>query len=367
MSRPAITHAPTLAAITLNPTGGGIAAVSYALWRVVQEEWGPRARLLTMFDHRSRPATFAEKTRFTMALTTAEALGRTDWILFTHLGLAKIQNAVPARLRRPYGVFLHGIEAWGPLGAGEQRALAAADVRLANSRYTAARVMHAHPKIGVVESCPLALCPAPGVGQRPVVAATPIPPLASHVVLVVGRMCGSERYKGHDQLIEAWPHVIARVPEAQLVIVGDGDDAPRLRQKAVQSGVGQRILFTGFVPRATLEELYRRAALFALPSRGEGFGLVYLEAMTHALACVGSVHDAAREVIVDGQTGRLVDQNDIDGLADTLATLLMDDAQRQRMGDAGHGRLLTEFNVDRFSERLSALLPSSARAAAATT
>ena len=153
-------------------------------------------------------------------------------------------------------------------------------------------------------------------------------------------MMGSERYKGHDQLIEAWPRVVALVPDAQLVFVGDGDDAPRLRRKAAESRAGTHILFTGFVPKATLDELYRRAALFALPSRGEGFGLVYLEAMTHRLACIGSVHDAAREVIVDGQTGRLVQQDDIDGLADTLTTLLIDEAQRRRMGDAGHVRLL---------------------------
>jgi phosphatidylinositol alpha-1,6-mannosyltransferase len=166
-------------------------------------------------------------------------------------------------------------------------------------------------------------------------------------------------------LIAAWPRVVSRIPDAQLVVAGAGDDAARLKQKAARGGAGTNILFTGFVSRATLDTLYRRAALFALPSRSEGFGLVYLEAMTHRLACVGSVHDAAREVIVDGQTGQLVQQDDIDGLADTIAALLLDEPRRRRMGEAGHERLMKEFSVDRFSDRLCALLPVGSSMAAA--
>jgi phosphatidyl-myo-inositol dimannoside synthase len=347
-------EAPTVAAITLNPTGGGIAVVSDLLWRVFRQHWGPGARLLTMFAHESRPATFIEKAKFSLTLSRAEALGQTDWILFSHLALAQIQHAMPSRFRCRYGIFLHGIEAWKPLSASEQRVLAAADLRVSNSRYTASRVMDRHPNIGQVDACPLAVPPAEDTG-RPT-SAEPVPSLGRHAVLVVGRMLGSERYKGHDQLIDAWPQVVARVPDAQLVIVGDGDDCVRLKRKAAESSAGGCIAFTGFVAKATLEALYERAALFALPSRGEGFGLVYLEAMAHGLACIGSIHDAAPEVIVDGVTGALVDQDDISSLAETLATLLLDQPRRQALGEAGRARLLGEFSFDRFSRRLCSLI-----------
>jgi phosphatidyl-myo-inositol dimannoside synthase len=350
-------NAPLLAAITLNPTGGGIAAVSTLLWRVFEEQWGSKAQLHTMFEHESRPATLAEKARFTMSLSRVEAAGRTDWILFTHLGLARVQTAIPAPMRQRYGVFLHGIEAWKPLRASEQDALANASLRLANSRYTADRVLAMNPGVGPIEVCPLAL-PVPSNGGSASPDAALTSSLGRHVVLVVGRLMGAERYKGHDQLIEAWPCVVARVPDAQLVIVGGGDDAPRLVQKAAESPVAARILFTGFLTKVTLDECYRRAAIFALPSRGEGFGLVYLEAMAHRLACVGSVHDAAREVIVDGRTGRLVNQDDPTQLADTLVSLLLDETLRRQMGEAGHTRLLCEYSFSRFSERLRALLPT---------
>jgi len=345
-------RAPTVAAITLHPTGGGIAVVSDLLWRVVRSRCDSRAQLLTMFDHESRPATFAEKARFTASLTGAQAFGRADWILFTHLALAKIQKAVPERVRRPYAVFLHGIEAWNGLTAVEKEALARADMRIANSTYTAARIAEAHPDIGPIEACPLALQPsaeAPCRTERPAA-------YGPHMVLAVGRLSRSERYKGHDQLISAWPAVVARVPDARLVIAGAGDDADRLKETANASSAANHIEFHGYVPTDALDALYRSAAVFALPSRSEGFGLVYLEAMSHRLPCIGSIHDAARDVIADGRTGHLVDQDDIPGIADTITSLLCDPDRRRRMGEAGYARLMSEFTFDRFTDRVCALL-----------
>src|SRR5215471_20214068 len=113
-----------LAAITLHPTGGGIAVVSNLLWQVLSRRWNQHARLATAFDHDSRPATFPEKVRLSIAVGSAQILGRTDWILFSHLALARAQQFVPKPMRRPYGVFLHGIEAWTELSAGEKRAVA---------------------------------------------------------------------------------------------------------------------------------------------------------------------------------------------------------------------------------------------------
>jgi phosphatidylinositol alpha-1,6-mannosyltransferase len=355
-----------LAAITLHPTGGGIAVVSNLLWQVLAARWKDRARLATAFDHASRPATFHEKVRLTITVGSAQVLQRTDWLLFSHLALARAQQFVPTPLRTPYGVFLHGIEAWAELSAAEKRAVAAADLRITNSQYTAARVMAKHPDIGHVDACPLALPPTPpdASGHGGAVANALLSPsigAGNHAVLVVGRMSQSERYKGHDQLIDAWPIVTARIPDAQLLIVGEGDDAPRLKQRAAQTPCANQIVFCGFVSDQVLRTLYAHSALFALPSGGEGFGLVYLEAMTNRLACIGSRQDAASEIIVDGVTGRLVDQHNITDLADAVSTLLLDEAQRQAMGHAGYTRATTAFTFERFSTRLCELIDRAER------
>ncbi len=96
--------------------------------------------------------------------------------------------------------------------------------------------------------------------------------------------------------------VVARVPGAQLVVAGLGNDVPRLQAKARALGV-PRVVFCGFLPRDALTVLWSRIAVFAMPSAREGFGLVYLEAMRAGRPCIGSTSDAAGDIIVHGETG----------------------------------------------------------------
>jgi glycosyltransferase involved in cell wall biosynthesis len=181
-------------------------------------------------------------------------------------------------------------------------------------------------------------------------------------VLVVGRMSRGERYKGHQELIDAWPDVVAIVPDAELVIAGDGDDRARLETCARAGRAAHRIRFVGFVRRAELMELYRRAAVFALPSRGEGSGLVYLEAMAHRLPCLGSPHDSAKEVIEHGTTGQLVDPQNRTALATSIVQLLENVELRKRLGESGYERLLTRFTFERFQTRFVRFLQDSLEA-----
>lgn len=339
--------------------GGGVAVVSELLWRVLQDEWGPRARLATIFDDHVHRPSLLEKAQFAVRVAAAQARQRTDWVLFSHLGPALVQCGLPAAVRQPYAVFLHGIEAWGALTSAQVAVLKRASLRLSNSGYTARRIMDAHPAIGPVVACPLALPPRLHGKSGPVDAEL-LGSLGSHVVLVVGRMASAERYKGHDQLLAAWSGVLARIPDAQLVIVGDGDDRLRLMGEAATRGINASVRFTGFVSSSTLQALYERCALFALPSRGEGFGLVYLEAMRQGKPCIGAVHDAAADVIEDGVTGRLIVQDDISGMSRTLASLLLDSNQRQTMGTAGQRRVAERFEFDRFRRTLRGLLDGAA-------
>jgi glycosyltransferase involved in cell wall biosynthesis len=142
------------------------------------------------------------------------------------------------------------------------------------------------------------------------------------------------------------------------VIAGDGDDRPRLERKAQALGVGARIVFTGFTSEATLEELYRRSAALVLPSRGEGFGLVYLEAMRAGKPVVAARGSAAEEIVLDGETGRLVDPADREELAAALADLLSEPERATTLGAAGRERWRTEFSYDRYERRLHAALAS---------
>ncbi|HMA04136.1 MAG TPA: glycosyltransferase family 4 protein [Gemmatimonadaceae bacterium] len=292
-----------------------------------------------------------------MELGAAQLADRDGWWMFGHVGIARAQNVMPKGLRRPYAVLLCGIEVWDPsLAPDRKKALKSATSRIAISKFTADLVAAAHPDVGRISVCPLALLPRDGeltVYDRDIVAQVAQPSL-----LIAGRMSGAERYKGHDELLECWPIVLHHLPKAQLVIVGRGDDTERLRAKAGELGIAGSVLFTGFVSDATLEAVRKRVNAFALPSRGEGFGLVYLEAMRAGLPCIGGVEDAARDVIVDGKTGLLVDPRNGAELALSVLRLLQSPELSAIYGAAGKRRFEEVFTFQRYCERLRTVLES---------
>jgi phosphatidyl-myo-inositol dimannoside synthase len=358
---PASRRAPVavLGTVTQERGHGGIARVSALLWRAMEELAGSRRRVITLLKDSPHPRP-ADKLRFAWEVAGLQWRGQAQWILFDHLGVAAVENLVPRSRRAPYAVFLHGVEVWCPLSPRQEELLRSAAIRISNSHYTAERAAKTHPGVGPIAVCHLALLDEERSAWHVPASETPDLDMAArvggHAVLIVGRMSSSERYKGHDQLIEAWPLVRSAVPDAQLIIVGTGDDAPRLKARAAETGAGEEILFTGRVSDATLDMLYARAAVFAMPGRGEGFGLVYLEAMRHGLACVAGMHDASGEVVEHGKTGFLVDQGNLEELARALLELLRNPGLRKQMGEAGLERVKTDFSFDRFRARLASVM-----------
>src|SRR5262249_45362368 len=156
--------------------------------------------LISLLKNGHANAAAHEKVRFGMELAGRQLLTRPRFVLFAHLGLTRADHFVPSALRTPYAVFLHGIEAWRPLGTAERALLRRATLRIANSQFTAEAVASANPGLGLINVCPLAL-----PKRQPARTSVPERSLRSPTVLVVGRLASTEKYKGHDQLIRAWP------------------------------------------------------------------------------------------------------------------------------------------------------------------
>jgi phosphatidylinositol alpha-1,6-mannosyltransferase len=344
-----------LAAATLSRSGDGIAYAARLIHRALSDLGGHEPTLIELGATGAEPVTLGTRVQFFAKLARLQSLRRVNWVVFTHVGIARAQLRVPRQFRRPYAVFLHGIEAWSATLDAERRAvLRNAKARIAISPHTAHRVAAVHPDLPALETCLLALLPDEEQPDR--VPADVRVDYGPHAVVIVGRMAATERYKGHDQLILAWPRVIAEIPDASLVMVGRGDDVERLRTKAAALGLGRSIHFPGFLSDAAVRAVMRHAAVFAMPSRGEGFGLVYLQAMRAGVPCLGSRDDAAADVIVDGETGLLVPRQDPEAIAGALARLLTDEPMRQRLGEAGRRRFDNLFTYPRFRARLAGIL-----------
>lgn len=334
----------------------GVAHVARLLDRAIGDLTGAPPRTLDLDPAEGSGVSLLERARFGAQLGAVQLSRRADWILFNHVALARAQTFVPRLVRAPYGVFVHGVEVWtDSLPAHVSRALAGAAVRISNSEFTARRVAGMHPEIGPVVPCPLAL-----LDDDAAVAGVVDDALLARVrrrsALIVGRMSSTERYKGHDQLIEVWDRVRREVAGAQLVIAGWGDDAPRLRERVDSAGLGEDVLFCGRVADATLAALYRRVRAFAMPSRGEGFGIVYLEAMRAGVPCLASSEDGAQDVVVDGETGFTVGARDTTAIARALVTLLSDDHVARTLGEAGRARYEKHFRYEHFRGRLGGIL-----------
>lgn len=169
--------------------------------------------------------------------------------------------------------------------------------------------------------------------------------------------------KGQDQIIRAMPRVIASVPDAAALIVGDGSIRGRLERMAATAGLGDRVAFTGEVPQAELAAYYAAGDVFAMPCRSrwgglevEGLGLVYLEAQACGRPAIAGDSGGAPEAVVPGETGYVVHGSDRRTLADRIATLLADPAKRARMGDAGRAFVERSHNWDVVAARFEAML-----------
>ncbi len=178
----------------------------------------------------------------------------------------------------------------------------------------------------------------------------PPPPPGAPRLLCVGRLVP---VKGHATLLRAFADVRAALPEATLDVVGDGPLRGELEQLAGSLGLERAVRFHGRVE--PVGPLYESAQAVVVPSLGEGFGMVALEAAERGRAVVASAVGGLPEVVRDGVTGLLVPAGDAPALAAALTALLGDPDRAAALGRAGRSRALAEFSLARCADRIDAL------------
>lgn len=169
-------------------------------------------------------------------------------------------------------------------------------------------------------------------------------------ILSVGNLIPT---KDHAVLLRAFARVQRTLPESELEIIGDGPERLRLEELAKDLAIHSRVTFRGRQDRQTVASAMQHCAVFALPSRYEGLGCVYLEAMSCAKPVIGCSSQGIDEVIQDGQNGMLVPAGDETALADRLLALIQDSALRQRLGVAARQTVLQSYTLDQQAGRLA--------------
>ncbi len=255
-------------------------------------------------------------------------------------------------------VMSHGVEVWKSLPPLRQRALLSADLVLAPSSYTEQKLADVQgvPQKKIRKlAWPLGrdfLHMADAAGSLEVPREFPM----GRVILTVGRWAASERYKGADELIRAVAKLRSEFPDLFLVAVGGGDDLPRLKKIAADLGISKWVRFLETLSRAQIAACYAQAKVFALPSSGEGFGLVFLEAMAFSKPVVGASTGGTTDVVEDGVNGLLVPSGDVEALERALATLLRDESFRAELGRRGAEIVRGRYSFESFRIQLAGIL-----------
>ena len=269
-----------------------------------------------------------------------------DLVLVWHIGLLKLLPFFRVRGARMV-LFLHGIEAWRRLRWPERMLVRRVDLFLSNSDFTWRRFAEVNPEFAARPHRTVPL----GVGA-PLAGGTPSPPPRTPpVALMLSRLARNEDYKGHREMLQAWPTVRQHVPSAELWIAGDGDLRVHLEQVAAERGLGQAVRFLGRVSEEDKQHLIALSRCMALPSRGEGFGLVYAEAMRQGRPCLVSTLDAAREVVDPPRHGLAVDPGDAESLAAALGRLLIDSLEWQNWSRLARERYEQYFTARHWQQR----------------
>lgn len=273
-----------------------------------------------------------------------------DLIIAGHLRLLPAALAARRR-RRPLWLIVHGIDAWEPPRPTLDPLLVkAADRVIAVSAFTRERMSGwaglPAERFRLLPNCVDTSIFTPGPPDPTLLARYGLE--GRTVLMTLARLAERERYKGVDEVMEAMPRLIEERPDLAYLVVGDGPDRPRLEAKAASLGLADRVVFAGHIPEYDKARHYRLADAFAMLGRGEGFGIVYLEALACGIPVVGSRIDGSRDALLGGRLGILVDPRDpedvLDGLRRVLAT------------PKGVPADLAEYGSDRFEERVSRLI-----------
>jgi phosphatidyl-myo-inositol dimannoside synthase len=262
--------------------------------------------------------------------------------------LCKILNP---KLR--YIVSAFGLEVWHRLPLQRRLGLGHASAITSISEFTAQKMID----IQGVSSSRIRVIPCVIAENLLAANAKDIPPPSGDsrqrkTLLTVGRLDGRERQKGLDEVIQALPQL---AQETVFVIAGDGDDRSRLERLAQERGLTDRVIFTGVVSDAELVALYRSCDVFLMPSRQEGFGIVFLEAMAFEKPVIGGNYGGTPEVILNNETGFLVEYGDVGALVDRIKVLLGNPELCKQMGEAGRRRVEQYYTFEPLRKNLIGL------------
>ena len=281
---------------------------------------------------------------------------RPEQVICGHIKLAPLVQRLCQLFGVSYTVMTYGKEVWTQLPRWERQALQQADRIWTISRYSRDCLCQANdinPKR--VEIVP---CIVDGDYFTPGDSSSSLRQqyglAGTKVLMTVARLWSGDIYKGVDVTIRALPKILQVFPEVKYLVIGRGDDRPRLEKLASELGVGDRVIFAGFIATEALIDHYRLADAYIMPSQ-EGFGIVYMEAMACGIPVLSGDADGSADPLQDGKVGWRVPHRDSEAVASACIEILQGQDQRCN-GEWLREQTLAHFSPMALREKLGQLL-----------
>lgn len=277
-------------------------------------------------------------------------------VISAHVNFLPLASLFKIFLKKDYLVETYGIDVWDIKSNPTKEALRNAKLIITVANYTKQKILEQIPEIDKK----VVVLPNFVDGEKFKIAEKPASLMRKHnlsdsskIILTLCRLSASEKYKGYDKVIEAMPLILSEVPEAKYFIVGSGDDALRVRELIERMHLGQCVVMTGQVSNEERLEYYNLCDVFAMPSKGEGFASVFLEALACGKSVVGGNKDGSIDPLLNGEVGILVDPDSVEETAKAIITLLKKEAS-PRLTDRNflRQRTLEAYGLDKFQAKV---------------
>jgi len=297
---------------------------------------------------------------FTLQVFLAALQDCPDLIICGHINFSPLALQILKLLKIAYWVIVHGIDAWNVKETSKISALKAAEKILSVSEYTSNHILPEPEKLknihilsNTFDASQFTIQPKPQylLDRYHLDKNQPI-------ILTVARLAEGDRYKGYDQIIQSLPIIRQQIPNIHYLLVGKGDDRDRLEAMIDANNVRDCVTLTGFVADEDLGDHYNLCDVFAMPSKREGFGIVYLEALACGKPTIGGNQDGAIDALCHGKLGALVDPDDIQELAETIILILQGTYPNSLMyqPQALRQAVIDTFGLEQFQKTLAGYL-----------
>lgn len=285
-----------------------------------------------------------------------------DVIILGHLNLALI--AVLLKLIAPQKkliIICHGIEVFEPVSGIKKKALQQADQLLAVSSFTKQQLISKQglpaEKITVLPNTIDPFFTFPVDFTKPAYLQERYG-IAPHekVILTLTRLNSNEGYKGYDTLVKILPELLYKNIPFKYILAGKADatELQRMNELIKTLGLEQQVMMPGFITEEEITDHYLLADVFVMPSKGEGFGIVYTEAMACGLPVIAGNKDGSTEALQFGELGTLIDPDSAEELKEALVHVL----NEQREPKQVQQKMLKYFSFEKFRERLKHIVES---------